>query len=144
MKDSIVDSSVQYTKKTISFLYKWLTTDGEALGYILGHIHFMLFIFLMTGVIISHTVYPSFWLQLILFLIICLIWLQHICLKVCISVVAEKELTKNVSPFHQLFESIFQITTHDFINYFIVAETTALCCLGLELISRCSIYLQNW
>ena len=135
-KDTIILSSVTFLKKTIQFSYKWLTTDGEALGYILGHIHFMLFILLLICVILSHTLYPNFWFQLILFCVITIVWLQHIFLKVCVSVVAEKDLTQNTSPFHQLLETMFGVSTDDFTSYFIVAETTGLACLALELISK--------
>jgi len=134
-KNSVINSSTQFIKKWIQFLYKWLTTEGEALGYILGFIHFMLFILLLLGVIISHTIYPAFWLQLLIFSVIFIVWLQHIFLKVCVSIVAEKEFTNNISPFHELLETVFNISTNDFTNYFIVAETVGLGCLGLELVS---------
>lgn len=143
-KESIIHSSVENLKNTIRFLYKWLTNEGEALGYILGYIHFMLFMFLMVSIIISHTIYPNFWLQLAIVIIIFFIWLQHIILKVCVSVVAEKDFTNNTSPFHDLFEHMFHISTNDFTNYFIVAETVALCCFSLGLISRVSLYLHGY
>ena len=141
-KESIIDASTEYIKKTIKFLYRWLTTDGEALGYILGHIHFMLFISLLLSVFIAHTIYPNFWFQLGIFIVIFMIWLQHIFLKVCVSIVAEKDFTQNVAPFHKILESIFQITPNDFTNYFIVAETVALACFGLELIAQISTQIQ--
>ena len=137
-KETIILSSTDFLKSAIRYIYKWLTTDGEALGYILGHIHFMLFILLILCVLISHTLYPNFWFQLLIFCIIFIIWLQHIFLKVCVSIVAEKELTNNKSPFHELLETMFGISTDDFINYFIVAETFSLGFLGLELIARIS------
>ena len=143
-KESIIDSGAEYLKQTIRFLYKWLTTDGEALGYILGHIHFMLFVCLLFLVVVSHTLYPSFWLQVIIFVIILIIWMQHIFLKVCISTVAENDLTNNSAPFHQLVETILNIPADDFINHLIVAETVALGCFGLELISRISMFLHDW
>ena len=65
-----------------------------------------------------------------------MVWLQHIFLKVCVSIIAEKDLTKNTSPFHEILETLFGISTEDFTNYFIVAETVALVFLGLEIFSR--------
>ena len=142
-KKSVIEICTNFLKQFITFLYKWLTTEGEALGYILGHIHFMMFVLLILGILISHTLYPNVWLQLFIFCLIFIIWLQHVFLKVCVSIVAEKDLTNSHSPFHELLETLFGVSIHDFTNYFIVAETTALCCLGLELISRCSIYLKH-
>ena len=65
-----------------------------------------------------------------------MVWLQHIFLKVCVSIIAEKDLTKNTSPFHEILETLFGISTDDFTNHFIVAETVALVFLGLEIFSR--------
>lgn len=141
--DSLTELFSSYLKHIITFLYKWLTTEGEALGYILGHIHFILFIFLIICVIVSHTIYPRFWLQFVIFCAIFIIWLQHIILKVCISSVAEKELTKNLSPFHEFVEIVFGISANDFNNNLIVGETIGLICLGLELVGRVSIYLHK-
>ena len=143
-KESIIHSSAEYLKSIIRFLYKWLTNEGEALGYILGYIHFMLFIFLMVSILISHTIYPNFWLQLVILIVIVLVWLQHVFLKVCVSIVAEKDLTKNTSPFHDLFENVFHISTNDFTNYFIVAETIAVMCFSLEIMSRISLHLHGY
>jgi hypothetical protein len=128
----------------IRFVYRWLTREGEVLGYILGTLHFMISIMIIMLIIISHTIYPSFWLQFFIFAIMCIIWIQHVFLKVCISIVAEQDLTKNVSPFYKLVYDIFGISTNDFTNLVVVAETILIGCLGLELISRCSMYLQGW
>jgi predicted nucleic acid-binding OB-fold protein len=139
LKESIIQSTTHSIKQTITFLYKWLTTEGEALGYILGHIHFTLFLLLLLCIIIAHTIYPEFWFQTCIFLVLLAIWLQHVILKVCVSTVAENDLTnKQASPFHELVEMMFHISTDDFINYFIVAETVALCCFALELIAQIS------
>lgn len=143
LKDSIIQTSTESIKQTITFLYKWLTNEGEALGYILGHIHFTLFLMLLLCVIIAHTIYPKFWFQATIFAIITVIWMQHVFLKVCVSTVAENDLTnKQASPFHELVEMMFHVSTDDFINYFIVAETVALCCFALELISRIFLAFQ--
>jgi hypothetical protein len=137
-----IDGSATFLKQIIQFCYKWLTTEGEALGYILGYIHFMLFVLLLIGIVVSHTIYPNIWLQFTIFCIILVVWLQHIFLKVCVSIVAEKDFTNSISPFHELLETVFQISTNDFTNYFIVAETVALWCLFLELVCRYCIYLN--
>lgn len=128
----------------VRFLYRWITHEGEVLGYILGTVHFMISTLIGILIIVSHTIYPSFWLQLFVFTVMSIILMQHIFLKVCISVVAEQGLTNNVSPFYTLLNDIFGISANDFINLFVVAESALVGCLGLELISRCSVYLQGW
>jgi len=143
-KDNLIEKLETQLRFLVSFAYRWLTREGEALGYILGSLHFMLFIFLVLLVIACHTVYTNFWFQLAVFVCIFLIWIQHILLKVCISVVAEKNFTNNTSPFHTLLEDVLRIHPTDFGNYFVVAETVALGCFGLELISRSSGYISRY
>ena len=140
-KTILIENLERYLRSLIIFAYKWLTTEAEALGYILGSLHFMISIFLFLLVIVSHTFYPAFWLQCAVFLLLFIIWIQHVFLKVCISILAEKNLTNNISPFHKLVEDLFGISSHEFGNYLVTAETVALGCFGLELLSRMSIYL---
>jgi hypothetical protein len=142
-KDNLIEKLETHLRFLITFSYRWLTNEGEVLGYILGSLHFMLFVLLVLLVIASHTVYTNFWFQLAIFVCIFLIWIQHVFLKVCVSVIAEKNLTKNTSPFHTLLQDVFQVSSTDFTNYFVTAETVALGCFGLELISRCSVYLRR-
>jgi len=139
-KDNLVEKLETRLRYLVTFAFRWLTNEGEALGYILGALHFMLFVLLVLLVIASHTIYTSFWFQFSIFICILFIWVQHIFLKVCISVIAEKNLTKNISPFHTLIKDVFQISSTDFSNYFLTAETVALGCFGLELIARAVTY----
>ena len=143
-RETYVQASADFLKRLITFSYRWLTNEGEALGYILGSLHFTLFVFVVLLVIVSHTIYPNFWLQFSVFILIFLIWVQHIVLKVCVSTVAEEGLTNGASPYHTIFEKVFLVRTSDFINYYAVAETTALGFFGLSLISRVSVYMHGW
>jgi hypothetical protein len=143
-KDNLIEKLETRLRFFIRFAYRWLTNEGEALGYILGSLHFMLFVFLVLLVIACHTVYTNIWFQVSIFVCIFLIWIQHIFLKVCISVIAEKNFTNNTSPFHTLLEDVLHISPTDFGNYFVVAETVALGCFGLELISRSSVYVRRY
>ena len=143
-KDLYVRESADFLKRLITFSYKWLTNEGEGLGYILACIHFILFTSTSLMVVVSHILYPNFWLQLFMFCVMFAIWIQHFFLKVCVSIVAEQDFLQAPSPFYTLVEDILHISTSDFINYYIVAETTALACMGLGLISRVSMYMRGW
>jgi hypothetical protein len=143
-KDVYIRKSADFLKRLVTFSYRWLTNEGEGLGYILASVHFMLFLSVSLMVVVSHIVYPNFWLQLFMFSVMFAIWVQHFFLKVCVSVVAEQDFLQAPSPFYTLVEDILHISTSDFINYYIVAETTALACMGLGLISRVSMYMRGW
>jgi hypothetical protein len=147
-RKAIIEKMALFLNNTVSFLYQWLTTDGEILGYILGIIHITSSIFIFICIIVSHTIYPVFWLQCVIFICLFLIWIQHIVLKVCVVIVAEMNLTQNRSPYYEIMgeflHKIFNIKLTDFITYLIVAETVWVGCFGLEIISKiCEVLLYT-
>ena len=148
MKITIEGSTVEkletYTRQLISFLYGWISTDGEVLGYILGVVHFVISMTIIVMVILCHTVYPSFFFQLGVFLCLLVIWLQHIFLKVCISIVAEQKLTNHEPPFYKIIRDVLGISPSEFTTYFVIAETMVVGCFGLEIISRMSVFFHEF
>lgn len=146
-RDAIIKHISFFVYNLIRFSYRWLTTDGEVLGYILATIHIILSIIIFIGILVSHTIYPVFWFQCFVFFWLFLIWIQHIFLKVCVVIVAEKELTTNVSPYYEimggLLDKVFNIELTDFINYLLVSETVAVACFGLEIVSNISLHIQT-
>ena len=128
-----------YIRKTIRFLYGWLSTDGEVLGYILGVIHVIFGITLPAMVIVSHTIYPALWLQFVVFIILLLVWLHHIFLRVRIIIVSERNLTQKESPYFRIFQDLTGVDGESMVNYLAVFETAAILCLALELVSKFSI-----
>jgi len=138
----------EYLKQRIIFLlkilYSWMTKDLEVLGYILGVIHITICISIILMVIISHTLYPAFWLQCVMFLIVFVIWLQHIFLKVCVVFAAEYLLTKSESPFFTLINYFTSLDPQDWTIHFMVAETMAVCMLALSLTSRLSLSIHKF
>jgi hypothetical protein len=139
-----VGKSERYLRKIVSFLYSWLSTDGEVLGYILGVCHFVISATICVMVLVSHTLYPVLWFQILVFVLLLVIWIQHVFFKVCISIVAEQKLTNNEPPFFQIIRDILHIQPTEFINYFLVAETVWVGCFGLELLAKLSVYLYDY
>jgi hypothetical protein len=146
-RDTIIKNISFFVYNLITFSYRWLTTDGEVLGYILATIHIILSIIIVICLIISHTLYPVFWFQCFVFFWMFLVWFQHIFLKVCVLIVAERELTTTSSPYYELMNEFlskfFNIDIDDFIKYFILTETVAVACFGLEIVSNISSYFQR-
>jgi hypothetical protein len=139
-----VEKAERYLRKIVTFLYSWLTTDGEVLGYILGVCHFVISMTISVMVLVAHTVYPVLWFQILVFILLLLIWVQHVFFKVCISIVAEQKLTNKEPPFFQIIRDILHIQPTEFINYFLVAETVWVGCFGLELLSKLSVFLYDY
>jgi hypothetical protein len=140
----VVEKSERYLRELVTFLYSWLTTDGEVLGYILGVWHFVVCITIFVTIIISHTVYPVLWLQVLSFIFLLLIWLQHVFLQVCIVFIAERNLTKKEPPFYEIVRNLFHIEPLQFTLHFVVAETIAVGCFSLELIANLSVFLYEY
>jgi hypothetical protein len=140
----IVEKLENYTRNIISFLYGWISTDGEVLGYILGVVHFVVSMTIIVMIVVSHTLYPAFWFQVGVFVCLLVIWLQHIFLKVCISIVAEQKLTNSEPPFFQIIRNIIGISPSEFSTYFVIAETMAVGCFGLEIVSKISVYIHEF
>jgi hypothetical protein len=137
----------EYLKQRIIFLlkilYSWMTNELEPLGYILGVIHIAVCVTIILMVIVSHTLYPAFWLQCVMFVIVFIIWLQHIFLKICVVFAAEYVLTKSESPLYTLINFFTSLEPQDWTIHFMVAETMAVCMLGLSLIGRFSLAIHE-
>ena len=145
-----INSGYIFQKLTrfIAIFLSWFLVKGEILGYILAVFHFIISAGLVTLLVISHTIYPSVWLKLFVFVCLLLIWLQHIALDICIVSVWEKQLTTGgITPFHRIVQdilSMFNLTLADYDTYLIITEGVAVGCFGLELISHlCSYIIEN-
>jgi len=136
IESSILDKIEKYVRDVTRFLYSWISTDGEVLGYILGVIHFVVGVTISIMVIVSHTIYPAFWLKCIVFLILFAIWLQHIVFKVCIVIIAEQKLTKGDPPYFKIFKDMTGIDGSNLVTHLVVFETGALIAFSLELVSE--------
>lgn len=144
IETSTIEKLETYTRNAIRFLYGWISKDGEVLGYILGVVHFVISMTIIAMIIISHTLYPSFIFQVCVFVCLFVIWLQHIVLKVCISIVAEKNFTNHEPPFYKIIRDILGINPDDFTTYFVIAETMAVGCFGLEILGRVSVFIHEF
>jgi hypothetical protein len=146
-KEYVIEKVKTWIITLITFVYGWFTHEGEVLGYILGVFHITISITIGIFIILSHTIYPEFYLQLGVFLCLLVIWIQHLIFNICIVIVAEQGLTKNESPYTEFvktFLDYLKIDINQFPIYFMITETIAVFLLGLEIISRCSFYLQRF
>jgi hypothetical protein len=146
-KQEIIDYLEFILRNSIGFLYKWLTTDGEVLGYIVIIIHILCSITIFLCIIYSHTIYPLWQFKLGVFICLLLVWLQHIFLDVCIFTVSELKLTNGTfsSNIHlsYFFSKLLGTKIEDAMNLLVLCEFITISCFSLELISELSLYLYN-
>jgi hypothetical protein len=146
-KQYIIDKLQTGLVNLVFLIYSWFIHEGEILGYILAVFHILISITVFMFIIICHTIYPDFWLQVIVFTCLFFIWLQHVTLNVCVVILAEKVLTKNVSPFVEVMKNLlhsYNISLEQFGIYFMITETVGVFAFALELVSRISVYAQRY
>jgi len=143
-KEKTINYLVSQFRDVVRFLYQWISSDGEVLGYILGIWHVMVCITIFICILISHTIYPSFWFQFIVFISMFTIWIQHIFLQVCVVFVAEMSLTHNEPPFYTIIRDTTTLNPEECTLYFLLAETIGVGCFFLEVIGKISLYIHEY
>jgi len=73
-----------------------------------------------------------------------LVWLQHVFLRVCIIVVAEKNFTKGGSPYFRMFKDTTGIDGEVIVDYLVVFETGALVGLAMGLLRQLSVFIYEF
>jgi hypothetical protein len=142
--ETVLEKSERYFRELVTFLYSWMSTDGEVLGYILGIWHVMVCMAVCMCGIISHTIYPVTWLQIIVYVFLCAVWLQHVFLKVCVVFIAERKLTNREPPFYEIIRNVLHIDPDQLTLNFVIAETVAVGCFGMELFAKLSLFLYEY
>lgn len=125
------------------FIYKWITDKDDILGEIVYVIHMFGFWTLMVLVFVSHTIYPVFWFQCIIFGFICLIWIQHVILRTCVLTSIERRLLGPES--HTMIDSLLNVFNipvqkETRMGVTLMLSTVGVLFLGLELIARSVMY----
>jgi len=87
---------------------------------------------------------PCFWFQCLSFGIVLLVWLQHVFLRVCIIIVAEKNFTKGGSPYFRMFKDTTGIDGEVLVDYLVVFETGALVGLTMGLLRQMSVFIYEF
>lgn len=115
----------------------------EWTGYAIAIAHLIITITILTLIVVSHTMYHERWLKLMIFIILLLVFIQHVMFDKCVLTVLEKQITsQEQSPYHNILEkilSMFEITLDDYHTHVTVIEGVATLCFGLELLS---LYLR--
>jgi hypothetical protein len=125
------------------FIYKWITDKDEVLGEIVYTLHIFGFWTVMVLVVVSHTIYPVFWFQAIIFSFICIVWLQHIVLRTCVLTSIERRLLGPSG--HNMIDSLLNVfgipvENKSRMGVTLMLSTVGVMFLGLELLARSAMY----
>lgn len=137
-------------KYLISQLHSWLKyfypdLDKETLSKNLYYFHVFSIFLLVAAIVLSHTVYPMFWLQCLVFVVAVLIWLQHIFLQICICTFVEQQLSTKTPVIVDGILELFgmEITNKNRIGVTFLFGSLTVSFLGLELFARSSMYFRE-
>lgn len=141
LRETIVDNLELF----IRFIYKWITDNDEILGEIVYTLHIFVFWTLMVVVIVSHTIYPVFWFQALIFFVVCMVWIQHMVLRTCVLTSIERKLLGPSG--HNMIDSLLNIfgipvQNESRMGVTLMLSTMGAAFLGLELTARSSMYCR--
>ena len=146
-KRDIINVLEEKIRNLIRFLFQWISEDGEVLGYILSVIHILGTAAIGMCIFLSHTIFPVLWFQIFSFVLVFIVWIQHIVIKVCVISVAESVFTSSEAPSLKLLSFIYgMIFGNDFnepLNILVLAETVLVFSLGLELTAKFAEHLYK-
>jgi len=112
--------------------------DPVRKGKILRYIHHFLSNALIILIIVSHTLYPAFWLQTIVLFFCVLVWLQHVTCNGCVISKVEQKLIGDhesfVTPILEAFH--LEPTQEVAIAFVIMGSSLGVFLLGLEWLAR--------
>ena len=129
--------AVEWTEWIVHKVIFW-ETDNVKKGRILRMLHHMATYGLITLVIISHTVYPSFWLQTYVLWLCFLSWIQHVLTHGCVISKVEQKLIGDESSLIDPVIDLFGIeaTEQSKRGILTLGSTIAVGVLSLEWVSR--------
>jgi hypothetical protein len=138
-KQKIIDSLELGVRNITRFFFRWLSEDGEVLGYILAVIHSLGTIAIWECILFSHTVFIDLHFQIFVFILLLLCWLQHIFLDVCVISVAEGVFTSSEPPSFIILNFAYNLVFGEHnepLKMLVLLESGLLSGLALELLAK--------
>ena len=129
--------AVDWTEWVVHRMFFWEPDDAKK-GRIVRAIHHAGVYAIATLIVVSHTIYPAFWLQTILLGVCVLIWIQHILTRGCVFSKVEQKLLKDESSFLDPFLELYQIEASENSKQGILmlGSTLFVALLSLEWVAR--------
>jgi len=143
---TLKETLVFLLEKFMRYFYGWLAENDEMLGRIVYVLHIFVFNMVAVLIIVSHTIYPVFWFQVFVFLIVFVAWVQHVILRTCICTSLERKLIGKSAPISVdiILETLkIPASTESRMGVTLLISSLTVFFLGLELLSRISMNLRE-
>ena len=143
VKQKIVDA----LESILRWVYQWLTDNDKILGKILYTLHLISLLVIVVMIVVSHIFYPVIWFQVFVFLIVFIIWLQHVLLHSCVCSSLERKLMGGDARLAVdiILEVLrIPITKESRMGVTVLLSTVGVLFLGLELFARAVMYAREY
>lgn len=132
-------TAVDWTEWVVHRIFFWEEDDGRK-GRILRALHHAGTYILLTLIVVSHILYPAFWLQTLVLGFCSLVWVQHVLTHGCVISKVEQRLLKDESSFLDPYLEIVGIEANEKSKQgiLILGSTVVVSMLTLEWIGRLS------
>jgi hypothetical protein len=129
--------ATEWTEWAVHKVLFW-EEDPVRKGKIVRYIHHFLSNTLIILVIVSHTLYPAFWLQTLVLFLCTVVWIQHVTCNGCVISKVEQKLIGDSDSFVAPILEAFHLepTQELAVATVIMGSTLGVFVLGLEWIAR--------
>lgn len=146
------DKIRQFRKQFQSFLemvLRWIffwETDDKRLGRLIYLLHQSSVMFTVVCYMVIHTLYPSYIILAVLWIITCFVWLLHIFTGGCVLTRIEQKLTGEKNTIIDPLLEIFHIpnTKETTMGITVLMSTVFMAALSFELFARTVINVKTW
>ncbi len=130
--------AIEWTEWAIHTGMFWEPDEKKKARIVRGLHH--LFVYAMfTLILVSHTIYPAFWLQTAILIVCILVWIQHVLTGGCVVSKVEQKWLGTTESFVDPIVDLFHIKLaedDDRTGFVTLGSTVAVLFLSLEWISR--------
>jgi hypothetical protein len=129
--------SVEWTEWVVHKLFFW-ESDNRKKGRALRSFHHFVMHALLVMIVVSHTLYPAFWLQTLVLGMCYLIWVQHVLANGCVVSKVEQKLIGDTESFVDPILELFNVkpTKEISIAVVVLGSTLSVFLLSLEWVAR--------
>ncbi len=130
-------TATEWTEWLVHRVFFWETDDAKK-GRIVRALHHGFMFALATMIVVTHTVYPAFWLQTSVLGCCLLVWIQHVLTNGCVVSRVEQKLIGDEVSFVDPFLDLFHIEATEASKHGIVilGSTVFVSLLSLEWFAR--------
>ena len=137
---------VEKLEEYLRYVYKFVDENDIVLGNILQGLHLFSMCFILILILMCHLVYPTFWFQFVVFIILLALCIQHIILHGCICSALEIKLLGKSAPISiDFLLNLLKIpiSNNSRMGITILLSSSITLFMGIELIARSNLYLRE-